>query len=240
MKTPRWVARTEFARSAGFSCEVPRRPAATRDDKLRIQRARKTARRAAPLTQKTREIFVFPASRTPIARERSLPPIKFLGVNSSPTGRVDFLGHDRVQHLVIKDVLEKPARHERLIKQRMNPNHPVFFLDRAENEILPRPLFAASSPYDPITAEASAKMSFVHSLENLAQIKVATFVTKIELPLHRQHRSGQFSFCFFLRHRACFFEEKRTTSLRFTPQADKVKRQPGRDILDISHSNRGK
>src|SRR6185437_10464843 len=85
------------------------------------------ASEARGLAQETREVFVFPAPGTTVTRESFFPPIKFFGVNPTPTGGINFLRHDRMQHLVIKHVLEKPARHERLIEKWMNANHPILF-----------------------------------------------------------------------------------------------------------------
>src|SRR5213075_3179426 len=35
----------------------------------------------------------------------------------------DFVGHDRVQHFVIKNVTEEPRWHERLVEKWINPDH---------------------------------------------------------------------------------------------------------------------
>ena len=93
-----------------------------------------------------------------------------------------------MQHFVVKDILQKPGWNERLIEQRMNPNHPIFFLDGAENKILFGPLPAFAAPDYPITAQPAAEVPLIHSLENRAQIEMPTFVPKVELTLHRERR----------------------------------------------------
>jgi len=104
---------------------------------------------------------------------------------------------------MIEDVFEKPARHERLIKQRMNPNDAIFFLNRTEDEIFARPLFPTPAPNNAVTTQLPAKMSFLYALENSAQIKTAAFMLQIEMALHRQHRPRKFSFCLFPSHLEC-------------------------------------
>src|SRR4029077_11942429 len=99
-----------------------------------------------------------------------------------------------MQHLVVEHILEKPSRDEGLIEQRMNPNHAIFLLNGSEDEIFFRPLFAAPAPNHFVAAQASAKMTRIHAFENIPQIKTATFVAQIKMALHRQRRSGYFSF----------------------------------------------
>jgi hypothetical protein len=43
-------------------------------------------------------------------------------------------------------------------------------------------------------------MARVDAIEDLSQIKVATFMAKVQMPLHWQHWSSDFSFWFFLCH----------------------------------------
>ena len=101
---------------------------------------------------------------------------------------------------MIKHILEKPARNERLIEQRMNADDAIFFLNRTENKIFLRPLPAPAAPDHAIAAQAAAEMPFVHVRKNSAKIKAAALMLKMEVPLHRQRRPGQFSLCLFLCH----------------------------------------
>ena len=88
-----------------FNCEVPLRASPDRDDRFD-----KSA-------QKTREIFVFPLPGAAIAREGFFAAIKFLGMNATAARGIPFVGHDGMQHFVVKHILEKPARNEWLIEQ---------------------------------------------------------------------------------------------------------------------------
>jgi len=118
-----------------------------------------------------------------------------------------------MQHFVIKNVFKKPAGNERLIEQRMNSNDTIFFLNRAEDEVLARSLLPTSTPHNAITTKTSPKVPLVHTIENLAQIKIAAFVPEIEVPLHWQQRSGHLSFCFFLCHHELLQPEKNGSSV---------------------------
>src|SRR5687768_4218449 len=91
------------------------------------------------LAEKAREIFFFPAARPPISREFTLPLIESFRVHPTASGRSDFVRHDRMEHFVVKNVLEKPKRNERLVQKRVNPNNAIFFLDGAEDKVLLRP-----------------------------------------------------------------------------------------------------
>ena len=45
-------------------------------------------------------------------------------------------------------------------------------------------------------AASAAKMALVQPIENRAEVEVFSFMLQIELPLHRQFRVGDLSFCF--------------------------------------------
>src|SRR5205085_4221986 len=81
----------------------------------------------------------------------------------------------------------------------MNSNHAVRFLNRSKNKMVFRSMFPAASPFHFVIAKSAAKISLVHLIENFAKIEVLTFLTKIELALHRQRAIRDFAFC-FLRH----------------------------------------
>lgn len=134
--------------------------------------------------QEAREVFGFPPSRASITREGFFAAVKFLGVDATPARSVGFVRDNGMQHLVIKDVLEEPARHERLVEQRMNPNDTIFLLDRAENKILLWTLAPTPTPDHSVTAQSSAEMSFVNLFKNVAQIEIAAFMAKVEMALH--------------------------------------------------------
>jgi hypothetical protein len=82
----------------------------------------------------------------------------------------------------------------------MNPDYPIFLLNRTENEIFLRAFFASPPPDHAITAQSSAKMAIIHALKNSAEIEVPTFMSKIEVSLHRQRWPGCFLLCLFLCH----------------------------------------
>src|SRR5437762_8265014 len=97
----------------------------------------------------------------------------------------------------IKNVTEEPGRHERLIEEGIDPDHAVFFLDGAENKIFFRAPLPFPAPDDFVAAKFAAEISFVQSIEVRPQIEVPSFVLEVELPLHRQLRVADLSFCFF-------------------------------------------
>lgn len=109
---------------------------------------------------------------------------------------VDLVGYDGVQHLVVKHVLEKPKRNERLIEPRIYPDDTIFLLNGSENEILFRAPLPSPAPDDFVAAEASAEMARVYAIENIAQIEMASLVLEIELLLHGQPGVSQFSLRF--------------------------------------------
>lgn len=139
-----------------------------------------------------------------------------------------------MKHLVIEDVFKEPARDERLIEKWMNPNDTVFFLNRAEDEVLARPLLPSPTPHNAITTKTSPKVPLIHTIENRAQIKIAAFVPEVEMPLHRQQWSGQFSFCFFLCHHELLQREKNGPSVYGSPD-ELTRTGAGRE--SVSRSN---
>ena len=93
-------------------------------------------------------------------------------MHTAPATAARFVRHDRVQHFVIKNVLEEPERDEWLIEQWINPNDAIFFLDRSENEIFFRTLFTSTAPHHFVTTKPTAKIRVVELIENRAQIEV--------------------------------------------------------------------
>ena len=127
------------------------------------------------LAQKAGEIFVFPTSRAFVKTKFAFAAIEFVSVNTAPAVAARFVRHDRVQHFVIKNVFEEPERNEFLIEPRIDPNHAVFFLDRAENKIFFRTFATLPAPDDLVTAETIAEMTRVYFVEDIAQVEIASF-----------------------------------------------------------------
>lgn len=69
--------------------------------------------------------------------------------------------NNRVQHFVIKNVLEEPEWNERLIKPRIDTDDAIFFLNGAEDKILLRTLPTFASPNYFITTKTVAEMTRV-------------------------------------------------------------------------------
>ena len=109
--------------------------------------------------QKLSEVIFFPVPRPRVVRVKPLAPVEFFGVNATAAARQRLVRHDGVKHLVIEDVPQKPDRHERLIQSRIDSNYPVFFLDRAKNELLPRAVLSTASPDNFVATKTPAKMS---------------------------------------------------------------------------------
>src|SRR5207247_4461267 len=82
----------------------------------------------ARLAQKTREIFVFPTSGAFVEAKLAFAAIEFVGVNTTPAITVGFVGHDCVQHFMIKNVIEEPERDEILIEQGIVTTNEELFL----------------------------------------------------------------------------------------------------------------
>jgi hypothetical protein len=66
-----------------------------------------------------------------------------------------------MQHFVIKDVTQKPGRHEGLIKRRIDSNDAIFFLNRPKDKIFPRPMFSPAAPRNFVAAKTPAEIPFV-------------------------------------------------------------------------------
>src|SRR5205823_6764570 len=135
------------------------------------------------LPQKPREILFFPAPRASIPRKLAFPLVTLFGVDPAPSVGARFVRHHRVQHFVIENVTEEPWRNERLIEQRVDPDHAILFLDRPENKIILRPPLPFPAPNHLVSAQASTKKSFVQPLEIFSQIETLSFVLQVELPL---------------------------------------------------------
>src|SRR5260370_26858532 len=148
------------------------------------------------LTQEAGEVFVFPTPRLPVTGKLALTTVEFVGVHA-PTPAGIFVWDHRVKHFVIEHVLKKPERHERLIEQWIDSNHPVLFLDRSKNKIIFGPMSSPTSPHDFITAQPAAKMTLIQSVKDFPQIEILSFMAQIQLTLHRQHKMRDFPFCFF-------------------------------------------
>src|SRR5687767_3733020 len=102
--------------------------------------------RADQLTEKTAEIFLLPLDRRLVVAELLLAFEKTIVVDDATTRCVLFVGHERMQHFVIHDVLDIPARHELAIQQRMNADDPVFLLDAPEHDVARWTAPAAAAP----------------------------------------------------------------------------------------------
>src|ERR1041384_2526838 len=76
----------------------------------------------ARLLQKPAEIFLFPPPGSRISAVLPLAPNEFLGVNAAPAVGKHLVRNHRVQHLVEKNVTQKPGRNEGLIELRINPD----------------------------------------------------------------------------------------------------------------------
>ena len=84
------------------------------------------------------------------------------------TGGISFLWHHGMQHLVVEHVFQKPLRHERLGEQRMEPNHPVLFLECPEDEIFLRPLLPPPAERKGVRGVAVAKQTYRSDRETRA------------------------------------------------------------------------
>ena len=103
-----------------------------------------------------------------------------------------------MQHLVIKDVAQKPQRHERLVKCRIDPNDPIFLLYCSKNELLSWAVLASAAPDDLVAAKTSTEIAIIQIVKDGAKIEMRSLMTQIQVALHRQLRESQLSFCFFL------------------------------------------
>ncbi len=134
-----------------------------------------------------------------ITAKFALTPIEFLGVHPPPATSQQFVRHDGVKHFVMEHVFQKPPRHECLIEQGMDTNHPVFFLDRSKNEMVFRAMFSAPSPFHVVITKPAAKIALVQLIKDLTEIEVVAFLAKIKLSLHRQRAIRDLALR-FLRH----------------------------------------
>src|SRR5438270_10211243 len=107
-----------------------------------------------------------------------------------------FIRHDGMKHFVKNYVFEKPRRNKRRVEPRMNPDGPVLFLDRSENEIVFRRELSSLAPRDLVAAQPIAKISRVQPPEDFLKVEVFSLVLKWELPLQRKLRTGNFALCF--------------------------------------------
>src|SRR5438445_13634994 len=113
------------------------------------------------LPQKTGKIFVFPTSGAFVEAKFAFAAIEFVGVHPAPPIIARLVRHDRMQHFVIEDVLEKPERYEFLIEPGIDANDAIFFLDGSENKILFRTFPAFAAPNHFVTAKTVAEMTRV-------------------------------------------------------------------------------
>src|SRR6266403_2988369 len=144
-------------------------------------------RRAAPrLAQKTRKIFLFPTSGTFVEAKFAFAAIEFFGMHTAPPITARLVGHDRMQHFVIQDVLEEPKRHEALIEPGIDTNDAIFFLDGPENKIFFRTFSVFAVPNQFVTAKTVTEMTRVQFVEETAQIEITAFGVEPELLLERQ------------------------------------------------------
>lgn len=145
------------------------------------------------LSKEARQILFLPRLRTPEPAKFSLPAIELLMVHEPTAVRIVLIRHDRMKHLVINDVLQKPRWDERAIQQRMNPNDSVIFLNRAENDVILRAELALSPPDDRVSLQPIPEILGVQLFEDGSQIEKPALLSKRKLPLHRQDRAGNFS-----------------------------------------------
>src|ERR1700751_3460579 len=110
------------------------------------------------LSQKSIQIFVLPATRPLVAMKPLFSTVEFVRMNAATTGSILLLRYDRVKHLVIDDVFEKPRRNKRRIEQWMNPDDTVLFLDRTKYKVFFRGQFSLTSPSDAVAAKGAVKI----------------------------------------------------------------------------------
>src|SRR6266513_5161585 len=113
------------------------------------------------LAQEAPQVFVFPAACSPISRKVALATIEFFRVNAPAISRERFIRHNGMQHFVIKHVSQKPQRNEWLVQRRINPDHPILFLDCAKNKLFSRSMFSPASPDHFVAAKTLAKVPVV-------------------------------------------------------------------------------
>jgi hypothetical protein len=62
-----------------------------------------------------------------------------------------------MQHFVIKHVTQKPKGHERLVQRRIDPNDPIFLLNRAKNEMFSWAVLSPAAPDNFVPAKTPMK-----------------------------------------------------------------------------------
>src|SRR5213078_4440999 len=111
-----------------------------------------------------------------IPRKLAFPLVKLFGVDPAPSVGARFVRYHRVQHFVIENVTEEPWRNERLVEQWVDPDHAILFLNRPKNKIILRSSLPFLAPNHLVSAQASAKKSFVQAIEIFSQIEILSFV----------------------------------------------------------------
>ena len=99
---------------------------------------------------------------------------------------------------MIKHVAQKPQRHERLVKRRIDPNDPVFLLNCSKNELFSWTVLASAAPDDLVAAKTATKIPIIQIIKDGAQIEMRSLMLQIQLALHWQLRMSKLSFGLFL------------------------------------------
>ena len=115
-------------------------------------------------------------------------------MDDATPGAVVFVGHESVEHFVIDDVFDIPARHEFAVEQRMDADEPVLLLDASKDDVALRFLTTASPPCDRVVAQAIAKIAVIDAIEDRLQIEMLSFRAKLKLPLHCAPRHKRVTF----------------------------------------------
>lgn len=68
----------------------------------------------------------------------------------------------------------------------MDPDHPVFLLNRSKHDIVLWPLPTFPPPHDAIPAQLIREILRIQLLENRPQIEKLALLSERKLPLHRQ------------------------------------------------------
>ena len=103
-------------------------------------------------------------------------------------GAVVFIAHDRVTHLVINHVFQKPRGDEIAVEERVDADEPVFLLDGGEDDAVARAPGAFAAPDDRVAPQAVAEIPGVQFVEQRAEVEKTPLreFWKVELPLHGQ------------------------------------------------------
>jgi hypothetical protein len=110
-------------------------------------------------------------------------PVEFSGMNPPVPVLVNFLGNNRMEHLVIDDVFKEPGRDKRRIQEWMDTDHFVLLLYRSEDKIFFWGVLPSSAPDDLVALKRITKVFDVQFVEYRFQVKILTFGGKKELPL---------------------------------------------------------